>query len=39
MRVILDIPDEIAAQLKAYSQDVSKTALEPWPSMVTVAGC
>jgi len=28
MKVTLDIPDEIAAQLKAYGQDISRAALE-----------
>ena len=28
MKVTLDIPDEIAAQLKAYGQDILRAALE-----------
>ncbi|PYS49768.1 MAG: hypothetical protein DMG13_22630 [Acidobacteria bacterium] len=28
MKVTFDIPDEIAAQIRAYGQDISRTALE-----------
>jgi hypothetical protein len=28
MKVTLDIPDEIATQIKAYGNDISRTALE-----------